>query len=487
MVETRERPADLFADYDCAGYYDEMFAADGTARAGCTALQQALRGWDADDFARYRARADVTFQQIGITFTVYGDARGTERLIPFDPIPRVIAAAEWRTIESGIRQRVRALNRFLYDVYHDRHVLRDGVLPAALVLAAPGYQRKMVGVDVPRDIYTHIAGIDVIRDRDGRLLVLEDNLRTPSGVSYVLENRDVSTRVMPELFAGSAVLPVNGYPEQLKANLRFIAPRGVREPMIVVLSPGVYNSAYFEHAFLARRMGVPLVEGRDLLVRDGSVYMRTTGGLERVDVIYRRIDDEFLDPLTFAPDSVLGVPGLFFAYRQGNVSLANAIGNGIADDKVIYRFVPDLIRYYLHEEPLLGQVETFLPIVPEDLRHIEAHAGELVLKAAHESGGYGMLIGSQATREQIDAYLAKMRADPRSFLAQRTVSLSRGPCWVDGAIEGRHLDLRPFALYGQDVTLIPGGLTRVALQRGSLVVNSSQGGGTKDTWVLAGA
>lgn len=477
--------AGLFAGYGPEGFYDEMFLAPGVVRPECAPLLDVLRRWGAREFERRLSRANATFQQLGITFTVYGDSRGTERLIPFDPIPRVLAAAEWALVEAGIRQRIEALNRFLHDVYHERLALRDGVVPAAVVLGAPGYRRQMVGVDIPRDIHIHIAGIDIIRDVDGRLLVLEDNLRTPSGISYVLENRDVTTRIMPDLFAGSSVRPVHHYPEQLLATLRHVAPADVRDPMVVLLTPGPFNSAYFEHTFLARRMGVPLVEGSDLLVRDGRVYMRTTGGLERVDVIYRRIDDEFLDPLAFRPDSTLGIPGIFFAYRSGNVTLVNAIGNGIADDKVIYRFVPDLIRYYLHAEPLLGQVETWLPILPDDLRFIERHAGELVLKAAHESGGYGMLIGSEATRAQLDDYLERMRTDPRSYLAQRTVPLSRAPCWVDAGIEGRHVDLRPFALYGATVSLIPGGLTRVALNRGSLVVNSSQGGGTKDTWVLS--
>ena len=483
MVETRT--AGLFADYDPDGFHDEMFLGrGGPPRPECAPLLRALGGWGTEECALRVARAEATFQQLGITFTVYGDSRGTERLIPFDPIPRVISAAEWRLVETGICQRIRALNRFLHDVYHDRRILQDGVIPTAVVLSGPGYRRQMVGVDVPREVYIHIAGIDIIRDADGRFLVLEDNLRTPSGISYVLENRDVSTRIMPDLFAGSSVRPVHHYPEQLLATLRYVAPRGIQDPTIVVLTPGVYNSAYFEHTFLARRMGVPLVEGRDLTVREGRVYMRTTRGHERVDVIYRRVDDEFLDPLAFHPDSLLGIPGIFFAYRSGNVTLVNAIGNGIADDKVIYRFVPDFIRYYLGEEPLLDQVDTYLPILPDDLRFIEQHAGDLVLKPAHASGGYGMLIGRQSTREEREAYLERMRADPRSYLAQRTVSLSRAPCWVEGHIEGRHVDLRPFALYGEDVALIPGGLTRVALTRGSLVVNSSQGGGTKDTWVV---
>jgi uncharacterized circularly permuted ATP-grasp superfamily protein len=482
VVETSA--VDLFGGYGGGPYYDEMFVGSGAVRPACAPLFSALSRWGAEEFDQHVGRAELTFQQIGITFTVYGDARGSERLIPFDPIPRVIDAADWSHVERGIGQRVRALNRFLWDVYHERRVLRDGVVPPAVVLGAPGYRRQMVNVDVPRGIYTHISGIDVIRDVDGRLLVLEDNVRTPSGISYVLENRDVSSRVMPELFAGSHVLAVHHYPEQLLANLRYVAPEGVADPCVVVLTPGSYNSAYFEHAFLARRMGVPLVEGQDLIVRDAHVYMRTTAGHERVDVIYRRIDDDFLDPLTFRVDSALGIPGIFFAYRSGNVTLVNAIGNGIADDKVIYRFVPDLIRYYLGEKPLLDQVETFLPIVPDDLRFIEANAGDLVLKSAHESGGYGMLIGPCSTRDQREEYLARLRADPRSFLAQRTIGLSTAPCWVDGAIQGRHVDLRPFALYGEEVTLIPGGLTRVALQAGSLVVNSSQGGGTKDTWVI---
>jgi uncharacterized circularly permuted ATP-grasp superfamily protein len=473
----------LFSDYDPNGYYDEMFAESGAPRAECARLLDVLSRWDGPEFERRISHANTAFEQLGITFTVYGDSRGTERLIPFDPIPRVISAADWLLIESGIRQRIRALNRFLYDIYHERRVLRDEVVPTSIVIGGPGFRRQMVGVDVPRDIYVHISGIDVIRGSDGRFLVLEDNLRTPSGISYVLENRDVTMRTMPELFAGTSVRPVLQYPEQLLACLRYVAPRGIPDPVIVVLTPGAYNSAYFEHSFLARRMGVPLVEGRDLTVRDGRVYMRTTKGQERVDVIYRRIDDEFIDPLTFRDDSALGVPGLFYAYRAGNVTLANAAGNGIADDKVVYRFVPDLIRYYLGEEPVLGQVETYLPVLPEDMRFIERHAGDLVLKSAHDSGGYGMLMGPQSTHEEREAYIARMRANPRSYLAQQLIPLSRAPCWADGRIEGRHVDLRPFALFGEDVTLIPGGLTRVALKAGSLVVNSSQGGGTKDTWV----
>jgi uncharacterized circularly permuted ATP-grasp superfamily protein len=478
------RSTGLFSSYDPGDFWDEMFVGTGgSVRLQCAPLLVALASWDMAEFERRVARAEATFQQLGITFTVYGDSRGTERLIPFDPIPRIISADEWSLLEAGIQQRIRALNRFLYDVYHDRHVLSDGVIPTSLVLGGPGYRRQMVGVDVPRDIYVHIAGIDIVRDRDGLFLVLEDNLRTPSGISYVLENRDVTTRIMPGLFHGSSVRPVHQYPEMLLGTLRYVAPHGIRNPSIVVLSPGVYNSAYFEHSFLARRMGVPLVEGRDLLVRDARVYMRTTRGLEPVDVIYRRIDDDYLDPLAFHPDSTLGVPGIFFAYRSGHVTLVNAIGNGIADDKVIYRFVPDLIRYYLNQAPILGQVDTYLPVLADDLRFIERNAGDLVLKSAHESGGYGMLIGPQSTHAEREAYLDRMRADPRSYLAQRTVSLSRAPCWVNGSIEGRHVDLRPFALCGEQVALVPGGLTRVALGRGSLVVNSSQGGGTKDTWV----
>jgi len=486
----------LFAEYDVGAYWDEMFrGVGGDVRPECAQLLSAFSSWDEGEFERHVERANATFQQLGITFTVHGDSRGTERLIPFDPIPRVVSAAEWAIIERGVAQRVRALNCFLQDVYHQRNLLRDGIMPASLVLGGPGYRRHMAGVDVPHDIYIHIAGIDIVRDADGRLLVLEDNLRTPSGISYVLENRDVSTRIMPGLFHGSAVRPVHQYPQLLLATLEHVAPHGQRHPSIVVLTPGTYNSAYFEHSYLARRMGVPLVEGRDLTVREGRVYMRTTRGHEPVDVIYRRVDDDFLDPLAFRPNSALGVPGVFFAYRSGNVTIVNAVGTGIADDKVIYRFVPDLIRYYLSEEPVLGQVETYIPIVPDDLSYIERNVGDLVLKSAHESGGYGMLIGRQSTREEREQYLERVRADPRSFLAQRTVSLSRAPCWVGGGpdegsnaathagIQGRHVDLRPFALYGAEISLVPGGLTRVALNPGSLVVNSSQGGGTKDTWV----
>jgi uncharacterized circularly permuted ATP-grasp superfamily protein len=475
--------AGMFADYNSGAYWDEMFGPASAVRPQCAKLLNALASWGSEEFERRVARANATFQQLGITFSVYGDSRGTERLIPFDPIPRVISALEWSTIEQGVGQRIRALNRFLHDVYHERHLFRDGVIPASVVLSGPGYQRQMMGVDVPQDIYTHIAGIDIVRDADGRLLVLEDNLRTPSGVSYLIENREVMTKIMPSLFHDSVVRSVEQYPELLLATLRHVAPHGLRHPSIVVLTPGIHNSAYFEHSFLARRMGVPLVEGGDLNVHAGRVYMRTTSGQERVDVIYRRVDDDYLDPLAFRPGSMLGVPGLFFACRSGHVTLVNAVGNGIADDKVIYRFVPDFIRYYLGEDPILEQVETYLPLLPEDLRFIERHAADLVLKSAHESGGYGMLIGPQSTHAEREAYLDRMRADPRGYLAQRTVSLSRVPCWVDGAVVGRHVDLRPFALCGERVTLVPGGLTRVALTAGSLVVNSSQGGGTKDTWV----
>jgi uncharacterized circularly permuted ATP-grasp superfamily protein len=421
---------------------------------------------------------------VGITFAVYGDQQGAERLIPFDTIPRVIPRTEWEMLERGLKQRVNALNRFLHDIYHGQEILKAGLIPAEQVLANEAYQVAMMGLDLPHQVYSHIAGIDLIRDGDGRYLVLEDNLRTPSGVSYMLENRRMMMRLFPELFARQSVLPVEHYPALLLDTLRSISPRAPREPTVVVLTPGPHNSAYFEHAFLAQQMGVELVEGADLFVRDGHLYMRTTAGRQRVDVVYRRLDDAYLDPLAFRPDSLLGVPGLLSVYRAGNVALANAMGTGVADDKSTYPYVPEMIRFYLGEEPILGNVPTWQCRRPEDLERVLERLPELVVKEVQGSGGYGMLIGPAATKKEIEQFRARLLANPANYIAQPTLSLSSCPTFIERGIGARHIDLRPFVLSGRDVKLVPGGLTRVALEEGSLVVNSSQGGGTKDTWVV---
>ena len=486
MLSTRSgSAAGLFGQYAIAGF-DEMFASSGELRPHYATLHDRLATLGVDDLERRHKVADLMMRHQGITFTVYGRDQGVERIIPFDPIPRLVAADEWDRIERGLKQRVRALNLFLHDVYHDRLILKDGLIPPDLVIGASGYRRECVGLRVPKDIYIHICGTDLIRDADGRYLVLEDNGRTPSGVSYVLKNRQVMKQVFPFLFQQYDVRSIDDYASDLLAVLRHIAPEGVEDPTVVVLTPGVYNSAYYEHSFLARKMGVELVEGRDLVLDKGQIYMRTTRGLQRVDVIYRRVDDDFLDPLSFRRDSMLGVAGLVGAYRAGRVGLANAIGTGVADDKGIYPFVPDIIKYYLHEDPILENVETFRPLIPSHRQHILANLDKLVVKPVDSSGGYGMLIGPHSTAEQREEFRAKIEDNPRGFIAQPTISLSQHPTFIDDHIEGRHVDLRPFILFGREITVLPGGLTRVALPRGSLVVNSSQGGGTKDTWVLRG-
>ncbi|MGB4911951.1 MAG: circularly permuted type 2 ATP-grasp protein [Candidatus Dechloromonas phosphoritropha] len=435
--------------------------------------------------ARKRAEADLAFHRVGITFAVYGEEAGKERLIPFDIIPRIIPAAEWKAMQSGLRQRVRALNMFLRDVYHDQEILKAGKIPAEQVLNNTQYRPVMQGVDVPGDIYAHIAGVDIVRAGAGEFYVLEDNLRVPSGVSYMLEDRKMMMRLFPELFARHKVAPVQHYPDLLLEKLRAVSPKGVSNPTVVVLTPGAYNSAYFEHTFLAQQMGVELVEGRDLFVKDEVVYMRTTQGPQRVDVIYRRIDDDFLDPLAFRADSALGVPGLLRAYQAGNVTLANAIGTGVADDKSIYPYVPDMIRFYLDEEPKLNNVPTYMCRKPDDLKYVLNNLAELVVKEVHGAGGYGMLVGPAATKEQIEQFRQLLIAKPEGYIAQPTLALSNCPTFVGEGIAPRHLDLRPFVLSSGDcVNMVPGGLTRVALTEGSLVVNSSQGGGTKDTWIL---
>jgi uncharacterized circularly permuted ATP-grasp superfamily protein len=467
-----------------AGAYDEMLDAEGAPRTHCLRYWNWLEEQPDERLAQKRAEADALFHRVGITFAVYGENAGTERLIPFDIVPRILPVQEWRALEAGLKQRVRALNAFIRDVYHEQEILKAGKIPAEQVLTNAQYRPEMQAIDLPAGIYTHIAGIDVVRDGKGQFCVLEDNLRVPSGVSYMLENRKMMARLFPELFARHLVEPVEQYPDILLENLKSVAPSGVTDPTVVLLTPGAYNSAYFEHAFLAQQMGIELVEGQDLFVRDDVVYMRTTRGPERVDVIYRRIDDDFVDPLAFRPESALGVPGLLTAYRGGRVTIANAIGTGVADDKSIYPYVPDMVRFYLGEEPLLANVPTWVLRRPDDLAHVLAHLPELVVKEVHGAGGYGMLIGPASTRQQIEDFRRRIVANPERYIAQPTLALSTSPTFVASGVAPRHIDLRPFVLSGKEITVVPGGLTRVALREGSLVVNSSQGGGTKDTWVL---
>ncbi|HTH93717.1 MAG TPA: circularly permuted type 2 ATP-grasp protein [Rhodocyclaceae bacterium] len=464
--------------------YDEMYAADAQVRAHYDSLATWLAQTPAEVVARKREEADLAFHRVGITFTVYGEDAGKERLIPFDLLPRIIPAHEWKVMEAGLRQRVKALNAFLHDVYHDQDILKAGRIPEEAVLQNPLFRREMIGLDLPGRIYVHVAGIDIVRAGEGEYYVLEDNLRTPSGVSYMLEDRKMMMRLLPDLFSRQPIAPVDHYPDLLLENLRAVAVNGVAEPTVVVLTPGQFNSAYFEHAFLAQQMGVELVEGSDLFVQDDNVYMRTTHGPQRVDVIYRRLDDDFLDPLAFRKDSVLGVPGLFEAYRKGRVTLANAVGTGIADDKSMYIHVPEMIRFYLGEEPILSNVPTWQLSKPDDLKYVLDHLAELVVKEVAGSGGYGMLVGPTASAEERRIFRDKILANPSNYIAQPTLALSTCPTFVESGIAPRHIDLRPFVLCGEEITMVPGGLTRVALKEGSLVVNSSQGGGTKDTWVL---
>lgn len=464
--------------------YDEMFGADGQCRPQYEALYRRLDAIPGEELRRRQQAADLSFLHQGITFAVYGREEGTERIFPYDLLPRIITGAEWATLERGLTQRITALNLFLKDIYHDGRILKDGVVPAELVYTCRHFRREMRGVHVPRDIYISVVGTDLVRLEDGRFVVLEDNLRVPSGVSYMLANRMVMKRIFPRMFGNYGVRPIDHYGTALLSTLRALAPARRPDPTIVLLTPGVYNSAYYEHAFLARQMGVELVEGRDLLVHDNVVYMRTTAGPRRVDVIYRRIDDDFLDPLAFRADSALGVAGLFNAYRAGNVALANAVGTGVADDKAVYAYVPAIIRYYLSEEPVIDNVETYLLNDDAQRRYVLDNLDKLVVKAVGESGGYGMLIGPQSTAAEREEFRRRIDAEPRNYIAQPTLALSRAPCLIEGKVESRHVDLRPYILYGDEVTIAPGGLTRVALRRGSLVVNSSQGGGSKDTWVL---
>jgi len=474
----------LFSQYGLDKPFDEMFDAEWKARAHYKPLIEELLVASPDELRQRQLEADRAFLTQGITFTVYGDDQGTERIFPFDLLPRIITSREWDTLERGLAQRLTAVNLFLKDIYHEGRILAERVVPPELVYSCRHYRREMRGVKVHKDIYVSIAGTDLIRLEDGSFVVLEDNLRVPSGVSYMLANREVTKRVFPGLFTRYNVKPIAHYGQSLLATLRALTPAN-REPTIVVLTPGVGNSAYFEHAFLAREMGVPLVEGRDLLVHDNVVYMRTTSGLRRVDVIYRRVDDDFLDPLAFRADSYLGVAGLLNAYRAGQVSLANAIGTGIADDKAVYAYLPAIIKFYLSEEPILSNVQTYLLDNPTDRSYVLDNLESLVVKAVGESGGYGMLIGPHSTRKQREEFRDQILASPRNYIAQPTLAFSRAACFMDSGIEPRHVDLRPYVLFGDRVTMVPGGLTRVALRKGSLVVNSSQGGGSKDTWVLA--
>ena len=468
-----------------ASFFNEMHEGGGArVRSHYAEFDRWLSAQPADTLARKRVEADLNFRRVGITFAVYGSDAGTERLIPFDIIPRIIPSAEWAQLQKGLKQRVQALNLFIHDIYHDQTIVKAGVIPAEQVINNAQYRPEMQGISVTSDVYAHIAGVDIVRAGEGEFYVLEDNLRVPSGVSYMLEDRKMMMRLFPELFARHKIAPVAHYPDLLLDMLRSVAPIGVDDPTVVVMTPGMYNSAYFEHAFLAQQMGVELVEGQDLFVMDDQVYKRTTRGPRRVDVIYRRIDDDFLDPLAFRPDSSLGVPGLLSVYRAGRVTLANAIGTGVADDKSIYPYVPDMIRFYLSEEPILNNVPTYQCRKKEDLQYTLDHLPELVVKEVHGAGGYGMLVGPASTQAEIEDFRRRLIAKPEGYIAQPTLALSACPTFVESGIAPRHIDLRPFVLSGKTVSMVPGGLTRVALKEGSLVVNSSQGGGTKDTWVL---
>lgn len=471
--------------YDVGGFFDEYFVEPGKPRAHVQHLLASLQQLSEEELTYRRRAAEAMLLNMGITFNVYGDEQGTEKIMPFDVLPRIVAGDEWDALDKGLRQRVRALNLFLQDIYGPQQIVKDGVIPEHVIQSAKSFRPECVGLRPPRGIWCHINGIDLVRDGNGRMFVLEDNLRCPSGVSYVLENREIMKRTFPQVFRGLNVRPVDDYPGQLLAMLQSLAPSYAPSAQVVVLTPGTANSAYFEHSFLARQMGVPLVEGRDLVVHDRYVKMRTTRGLVPVDVIYRRIDDDFLDPQVFRPDSRLGIPGVMEVYRAGRVAIANAPGTGVADDKVVYAYVPKMIRYYLEQDAIIPNVETFLCWDDADREHVLANLHKFVVKSANEAGGYGMLIGPHATQAERDDFADRIQADPRNFIAQPTLDLSRAPTLCDDAVEGRHVDLRPYVLSGaKDVFVLPGGLTRVALVKGSLVVNSSQGGGSKDTWIV---
>ncbi|MBL7814502.1 MAG: circularly permuted type 2 ATP-grasp protein [Saprospiraceae bacterium] len=484
---TTSKENQLFESYTPRPHFwDEMAThTEGVFRPHYESVVQFLQQLPLATLHRKEELAKELFMNQGVTFTVYFENEGIERIFPFDIIPRIIQASEWSHIEKGVKQRLKALNKFLKDIYHDQNIIKDGIVPADLIVSCPHFTREVANIDVPFDIYVHIAGIDLIRDSDGTYYVLEDNLRTPSGVSYMMENREVTKRLFPDLLAECRVSSVVEYPILLHRNLKALAPRAVSNPNIVLLTPGIYNSAYYEHTFLARSMGIELVEGRDLVVTDHKVFMKTTRGLRQVDVIYRRVDDEFLDPLVFRGDSLLGVPGLMSAYRKGTVAIVNAVGNGVADDKAIYAYVPDMIKYYLNEEAILKNVPTFRMQIEDDRQHTFNNMHNMVIKRTNESGGYGMVMGNKATEEELEATKKAILEDPRSFIAQPIIRLSTVPCLLGDSLQPRHVDLRPYALCGPNgIDVVPGGLTRVALREGSLVVNSSQGGGSKDTWVL---
>ncbi len=475
----------LFKQYPVAPHiWDEMKNAESIRQQYLT-IYDAVSKLNLQDLQQKDKLASELFMSQGITFTVYSDNEGIERIFPFDIIPRIITSAEWNHVEAGIKQRLKALNMFLKDVYNEQQIIKDGIIPAALISSCPHFTREVFGIQVPHDIYVHIAGIDLIRGDDGTFYILEDNLRTPSGVSYMLENREVTKRIFPDLLATSNVRMINNYPLILHDNLIALSPRQTENPVVVLLTPGIFNSAYFEHTFLARQMGIQLVEGRDLLVDNQKVYMKTTSGLSQVDVIYRRVDDEFLDPLVFRPDSALGVPGLMSAYRKGNVAIVNALGNGVADDKAVYAYVPAMIKYYLNEDPILPNVPTYQMKNDEEREHVFANMHKMVIKETNQSGGYGMVMGNSASEAELEKAKVAILANPRNFIAQPIIQLSTVPCLLDGKLQPRHVDLRPYALCGPNgIEIVPGGLTRVALREGSLVVNSSQGGGSKDTWVI---
>ncbi len=473
-----------FALYDTADFYDEMFLADGTPRSGCRLLQQRIDALPEGELLARQAAAESLLLQNGITFNVYSDSAATEKIFPFDVIPRIVEAAEWDWIEKGLKQRVYALNLFIDDIYHQQKIVKDKIVPEYLIQSARSFRKECVGLDPPQKVWCHITGTDLVRDRDGRMYVLEDNLRCPSGVSYVLENRRVMKRTFPQVFEASRVRPVDEYPSRLLSMLQSLFPAAMESPKVALLTPGIYNSAYYEHSFLAQQMGVELVEGSDLVAANNRIMMRTTKGFEPVDVLYRRIDDDFLDPQVFRPDSLLGVAGLMEIYKKGRVALANAPGTGIADDKSIYAYVPKIIEYYLGEKIVIPNVPTYICAHPKELSYVVANLDKLVVKAVNESGGYGMLVGPHSTTDERAEFARRIQENPRNYIAQPTLGLSRVPVIADGRVAGRHVDLRPYVLYGSDIYVMPGGLTRVALKAGSLVVNSSQGGGSKDTWVL---
>ncbi|MCX5965405.1 MAG: circularly permuted type 2 ATP-grasp protein [Cyanobacteria bacterium] len=473
-----------FSNYDPGPFYDELFESQGIPRADAQTLIDRIESLTMPELQRRQRAAQSALFKMGVTFNVYSDDQGTEKIFPFDIVPRIVSASEWATLDKGLKQRIEALNQFLADIYGDQKIVKDGIIPAELIESASGFHKVCMGLKPPKGIWCHITGSDLVRDRDGNWLVLEDNLRCPSGVSYVLENRRVMKSTFPQVFEKVPIRPVEEYPCRLLDTLTNLVPDHITDPTVALLSPGIYNSAYFEHSFLAQQMGVELVEGRDLVVVDGFLQMRTTKGLRRVDVLYRRIDDDFIDPTAFRSDSLLGIPGLMDVYRQGRLGLANALGTGVADDKVIYAYVPEMIRYYLNEEPILSNVPTYLCGDPKQQDHVLQNLDKLVVKAANESGGYGMLIGPHATPEEREEFALKIKANPRNYIAQPTLDLSRVPTLIDDEFQGCHVDLRPYVLYGKDIFVNPGGLTRVALKKGSLVVNSSQGGGSKDTWVI---